>query len=944
VVTFIAMSAFTSQAIPKCIGFSKNTMINPQIGQRWLVDTDASLGLGIITAHDARQVTIDFPAVGQQRQYSINTAPLTKVTFSAGDKIHTQDGREHEIERVEAINHLMIYINQEGEPIPETQLAANMRLNHPLKRLLAGQVDNAKWFSIREQLLMAQQRWRRSGVIGLLGARVTLNPHQLYVAHTATSRFPVRALLADEVGLGKTIEAGLILKRLQYQHGIARTLILVPEALCVQWFVELLRGFAIHCALVDEATDFEESRVFIAAHGRLAEPEPLTAYAWDLVIVDEAHHFDLTQPTPLADNLRQLADATVHLVLLSATPERLGLESHFRRLQLLNPDTFHDFAAFKNSAQRYQTLAGDLKMILDGDKAGLKKSQLEAIQRHFQITVPDDLTKDALVELLLDSHGTGRTVFRNTRHSVPGFVKRRLVRHELRQNNSTSVVGLAVSVNHTGQSQPSVLYDEVHEKTGRDHADAKRAWLRQFIRKNWRDKTLLITRTADEVLELKAWLFRTLGMDFPVFHEEMTLIERDRAAAYFADSDDGAPLLLCSEIGSEGRNFQFCHRLICWDLPEHPDVLEQRIGRLDRIGQTQDIEIHVCVDSDASELRLQWYHDLLNAIETINPAAGKIHDEWYQRDIEQPDQVAPLIRESLAMVLAELEQGRDALLELNSCRQPGANQLVEAVQRHEQENDPQALLEKIVHTLNLHYEQISDRIYHLAPSDQMLVAHIPWLPAEGASITYDRAIACSREDVSFVTWEHPLMQGLFELITLSELGVASISLLPSQRLAVGTVFAEVLYDISVQSAERDHVLRYLTESTLRIVVTTGNEKNIAASLPTEQLDKVIQKVKKSFARALIRECGETITSLFEKTKRLAEAEMAAILENSLCALADREAIEVARLEALACANPAITNAEITELRGRYANVAAALRSACQLSLNAIRLVVTTQKT
>jgi len=186
---------------------------------------------------------------------------------------------------------------------------------------------------------------------------------------------------------------------------------------------------------------------------------------------------------------------------------------------------------------------------------------------------------------------------------------------------------------------------------------------------------------------------------------------------------------------------------------------------------------------------------------------------------------------------------------------------------------------------------------------------------------------------------------LFELITLSELGVASISLLPSQRLAVGTVFAEVLYDISVQSAERDHVLRYLTESTLRIVVTTGNEKNIAASLPTEQLDKVIQKVKKkSIARALIRECGETITSLFEKTKRLAEAEMAAILENSLCALADREAIEVARLEALACANPAITNAEITELRGRYANVAAALRSACQLSLNAIRLVVTTQKT
>ena len=83
------------------------------------------------------------------------------------------------------------------------------------------------------------------------------------------------------------------------------------------------------------------------------------------------------------------------------------------------------------------------------------------------------------------------------------------------------------------------------------------------------------------------------GIRATLFHEGMSLIERDRAAAWFADPEEGAQVLICSEIGSEGRNFQFAHHLVLFDLPSNPDLLEQRIGRLDRIGQNAVIKIHV---------------------------------------------------------------------------------------------------------------------------------------------------------------------------------------------------------------------------------------------------------------------------------------------------------------------------------------------------------------
>ena len=106
------------------------------------------------------------------------------------------------------------------------------------------------------------------------------------------------------------------------------------------------------------------------------------------------------------------------------------------------------------------------------------------------------------------------------------------------------------------------------------------------------------------------------GLHVPVFHEHMNLVARDRAAAFFANQDEGSQVLVCSEIGSEGRNFQFAHHLILFDLPLNPDLLEQRIGRLDRIGQTETIQIHVpYIEHTAQAVMFHWYHQGLNAVQ-----------------------------------------------------------------------------------------------------------------------------------------------------------------------------------------------------------------------------------------------------------------------------------------------------------------------------------------
>jgi len=225
-------------------------VILPQPGQRWVSDSEPELGLGIVLRAEFGRVELHFPAANEQRQYALKTAPLRRVQFKDGDRIKLHNGEQLTVEAAEDRGGLMVYRCGERE-VPEAQLCDTISFSTPMERLLAGQVDEKATFDLRAEALHRRCTIRKSPVRGYVGGRVDLLPHQMSIAGDVAARLVPRVLLADEVGLGKTIEAGLILHRLHLTGRAARVLVVVPEPLVHQWFVELLRRFNLLFSIFD---------------------------------------------------------------------------------------------------------------------------------------------------------------------------------------------------------------------------------------------------------------------------------------------------------------------------------------------------------------------------------------------------------------------------------------------------------------------------------------------------------------------------------------------------------------------------------------------------------------------------------------------------------------------------------------------------------------------
>ncbi|MCB1646895.1 MAG: RNA polymerase-binding ATPase, partial [Pseudomonadales bacterium] len=224
-------------------------------GQKWISGSEPDLGMGSIVRVDDRTVTLRFELAGEDRTYARQHCPLTRVRFNPGDRIATTDDIVITVIRVTEANGLLVYHGDyQGTltAIQESNLDPHVRFSKPQDRLFTHQLDGNRWFALRHDTLQVRNLLSQSPSRGLYGPRVSMVPHQLYIANEVASRFSPRVLLADEVGLGKTIEAGLILHQ-QLQTGRAeRALIIVPPALTFQWFVELIRRFNLTFTILEE--------------------------------------------------------------------------------------------------------------------------------------------------------------------------------------------------------------------------------------------------------------------------------------------------------------------------------------------------------------------------------------------------------------------------------------------------------------------------------------------------------------------------------------------------------------------------------------------------------------------------------------------------------------------------------------------------------------------
>lgn len=869
-------------------------------GQRWLVDSEPELGLGMVQSTDARAVVLYFPECDTERQYALRDAPLTRLALEVGDTLEHREQGSLEIAEVHEINGLLIYQTTDDQMVPETELSDTVKRNNPVMRLLTGQTDHPNWFSFRSALNKGTQAIWNAQMNGLLGTRSTLLPHQLYVATKATEHTHVRALLADEVGLGKTIEAGLIINRLAQQGRAKRILIAVPEALQAQWLVELIRRFSLFCEMYQNAEhDFAIGQVHLITHKQLKSLDTLLeieSHDWDMLVVDEAHHLP-TAHNPGIPHWSNIAAETDHLLLLTATPEQLGLEAHFGRLQLLDAGRFSDFERYKKDEESFSELTELATALNDNSISADQVQQLKSLG----ISWPQEHT--AALAALLDRHGTGRVVYRNTRKGVEGF--------------------------HERHTDIEVFADD----EGRIKSLA--AWLKAHTD----EKILLITHTKEDAKDLGFQLRHQYAIDASIFHEDLDLIERDRAAAHFADDEDGAQILVCSEIGGEGRNFQFCHHLILWDLPNHPDMLEQRIGRLDRIGQTQTIQIHAYLLEGSEDLtRFTWYNSTLDCINQIQPAAGAIHEKYAaQWFADSSEQLAATIKAEMAELTLQLESGRDVLLELNSCRQPEADEIKAAIERLE-ENHPLPVVEMAANLLNLHFESISEGIYELIPSSNMLIPTLPGIPDGGAVVTFDRATASSREDTLFLSWEHPFIQGLLDILESTDLGQASIAVLETEQVPAGSLLMEVQWSVTIPQMFVHAIKPHVTESVFRTLVLEGGNKDLNDVLQEEALQQQVKSMPVKIARKMIRQAKDRISPLYELSQQFARERFAGVAAEASEALAAHNAARLERMKYLASVNNLVTEADVETLSNVIKDETSAMAQ-CEFTTSSARLIL-----
>jgi ATP-dependent helicase HepA len=436
------------------------------------------------------------------------------------------------------------------------------------------------------------------------------------------------------------------------------------------------------------------------------------------------------------------------------------------------------------------------------------------------------------------------------------------------------------------------------------------------------------------------------GIPATVFHEGMSILERDRAAAYFADEEFGAQVLICSEIGSEGRNFQFAHHLVLFDLPAHPDLLEQRIGRLDRIGQKHTIQLHVpYLETSPQERLFQWYHQALNAFLATCPTGNALQHQFGPRLLPLLDggddgEWQALVDEAEAerkRLEGELHNGRDRLLELNSGGAGEGERLVEDILEQDDQFALPIYMEALFEAFGIDSEDHSENALVLKPGEKMLDAGFPLGDDEGVTVSYDRNQALSREDMQFLTWEHPMVQGGMDLVLSGSMGNTAVALSKNKALKPGTVLLELLYVSAVVAPRALQLGRFLPPKALRCLLD-ANGNDLASKVAFDTLNDQLESVPRGSANKFVQAQRDVLAAQINAAEaKIAprHAERVAEAQHRLKAELDEE---LARLTALQAVNPSVRDSELEAVRHQRDEGLQLLDKAA-LRLESIRVLV-----
>ena len=743
-------------------------------------------------------------------------------------------------------------------------------------------------------------------------------PHQLYALNRALSRDRIRYLLADEVGLGKTIEAGLILRELKLRGLARRILVVAPKGLVRQWQAEMRLHFNEKLQFIEPAelaafrqarsvTNNEEENLW-RMHEQVicsldsVKPlegrrgwsleqlnnynrerfEDLISASWDLVIIDEAHRLGGSTEQVARYKLgAALAEAAPYLLLLSATPHQGKTDQFMRLMQLLDRDSFPDEGSVGRERVRPFVIRTEKRAAIDAEGQALFKPRVTRLQavawqaRHN--------AQQRLYEAVTDyvRHGYNQALVAKQRHigflmilmqrlvtsstaAIRTTLERRLLALETPQPQASlfentepddwaeldgqSQVDIAINANGLAleKSEVELLLDLARE-TEAAGTDAKAEALLELVYKLQQEendpalKVLVFTEFVPTQAML-AGFFESRGFSVALLNGSMDLDARSKAQQVFARD---IRVLISTDAGGEGLNLQFCHVIVNFDMPWNPMRIEQRIGRVDRIGQRSVVRAINFVLDDTVEHRVrQVLEDKLaliaeefgvdkssdvmdSALDTIG--AEPLFDELFVHGLQNPESIEQECEAVLSQIREKMADAKKSSELLSETHELQADEA-----RKWRDHPAQFWLERAITT------GLPTRSGSATQSGAAWA--LKWVDgSESKQVCFDARTAEQNPDLEWLTLEDPraraLISDLPHCVAGQPLAVARLSGLPDSVRGIWS-----LWEISLNSANlaagfnRKRFLPVFATEDGRSFVPTA--KRIWDLLLTEQVEVV----------------------------------------------------------------------------------------------------------
>ncbi len=808
---------------------------------RYLPQPEWGVGHLVALQEGGAKAQVQFPSREGPVIVSTKQGQLVPQALQKGERVRLPQGKTATVlEEVEGGRGLRRYLVREDESgreseWPESELFALPPRPDLLTMLKEARVGDAKSFLLRKTALYLDDERRCDALGALLASRVMVKPHQVGVVQRVLSARRPRFVLADEVGLGKTIEAGMVFSALRLSGLANRVLVVAPSHLTVQWLAELFHKFNQLFTLMDgeryasslkERPDtspwarFDKVVTSLELLSRSDEHRSEAGHSrayWDLVIIDEAHHLTGEKAFAAA---RALAANSWGLLLLTATPMQLDPSEYHSLLTLIEPETAPTLQGFTERLARQEELSAAVRALLEG---GDEKAAVKRLAERF----PDDaklkaLCKQELLQHLAETYSLSDRLIRNRRVVVGGFSERRLHRHRVEMSKAElsarkkaleairaekSVHGAALSgLLRRLESSPAAFLAAVkgtralastQDALQLPARDAKFSAFLSCLHTIWsaepKAKVLVFTESRDTL----EWLEETLRherIEALGYHGDLPLVERDRQVARFRDPE-GPKVLVCTEVGGEGRNFQFAHHLVNYDLPWSPAVMEQRIGRLDRIGQLKPVDIHVF--DPVGTLSADVLSVLADAVGVFGETVGgldavleEVEPKLTELALANPSERAAYARSLSARVKEARESVRrayDPLLDLRSFDEAAVRALVAKAKARfgldDEEDEPiedglWAVARDLDERLEETVTELALRVGLGVDTEEQVEAfecafhfghalNVEALP--GIDITTERTVlgtfwrdtAVEREEIDYFATGHPIVEALF---------------------------------------------------------------------------------------------------------------------------------------------------------------------------------------